>query len=93
MNGLENQFLVFLLSGRLRQVLLYYNCCHYTSDEARAKAINLYRTLAGVQGVLGLGLLACGGCGTMYTNENSFGPPYYLGGFLVGSVVGICIIS
>ena len=29
----------------------------------------------------------------MYTNENSFGPPYYLGGFLVGSVVGICIIS
>ena len=29
----------------------------------------------------------------MYTNENSFGPPYYLGGFLTGSVVGICIIS
>ena len=57
------------------------------SDEARAKAINLYKILAGVQFLLGIGLLICGGFGTTYTDEEDIGPPFFLGGFLVGSAV------
>ena len=66
------------------------------SDEARAKAINLYKILAGVQFLLGVGLLICGGFGTVYTNEDSeedIGPPFFLGGFLVGSAVNKISVS
>ena len=66
------------------------------SDEARAKAINLYKILAGVQFLLGVGLLICGGFGTVYTNEDNeedIGPPFFLGGFLVGSAVNKISVS
>ena len=62
-------------------------CFFSPTDEARGKAINLYRVLALVQLLLGVGLLACGGLGTQYNDSGSFGPPYFIGGFLVGFMV------
>lgn len=59
-------------------------------SEARKKAIGMYRILAIIQVLLGVGLLICGGFGTTYDDEG-FGPPFFLGGFLVGSMV--CILT
>ena len=74
----------------LPSYLEFWQYYHF-SDEARAKAIGLYRILAAVQILLGIGLLVCGGFGTTYTGEYDFGPPYFLGGFLVGSAVSTCL--
>lgn len=57
-------------------------------EEARKKAIGLYRILAIVQLLLGIALLTCGGFGTQY-EAGSFGPPFFVGGFIVGSFMVI----
>ena len=57
-----------------------------SSEEGRKKAIRLYRALAVIQLLLGAFLLACGSLGTQYGDEN-FGPPFYLGGFIVGALM------
>lgn len=57
-------------------------------DEGRKKAVSLYRILAVIQVLLGIGLLTCGGLGTQY-EEGDFGPPFFLGGFIVGTLMVI----
>ena len=53
-------------------------------EDARKKAIGLYRILSVVQLLLGVALLVCGGFGTQYEGSD-FGPPFFIGGFVVGT--------
>ena len=57
-------------------------------EEARKKAICLYRILSIIQLLLGVALLTCGGLGTRY-ESGSFGPPFFIGGFIVGTFMVI----
>ena len=60
------------------------------TEEARRKALGLYRFLAFIQLLLGMGLLGGGRKGSIYSGD-SFGPPFYLGGFIVGPLVFIYV--
>ena len=53
-------------------------------EDARKKAIDLYRILSIVQLLLGVALLVCGGFGTQYEGSD-FGLPFFIGGFVVGT--------
>ena len=57
----------------------------FTAEEQN-KAVTQYRVIAGIQLVLGVGLVACGGIGTQYTNEYDV-IPYYIGGFISGIMI------
>ncbi|XP_045157701.1 uncharacterized protein LOC123523966 isoform X1 [Mercenaria mercenaria] len=53
-------------------------------EEGREKALRLYKILACLLGLLGVGLLICGILAVTNTDSDSFGMPYFLGGFIVG---------
>ncbi|XP_045156961.2 uncharacterized protein LOC123523340 [Mercenaria mercenaria] len=57
-------------------------------EEGRRRAILPYKTLAGVSGLLGAGLLACGIKAVLSNKESHHSEmPYFLGGFVVGTLV------
>ncbi|XP_053395961.1 uncharacterized protein LOC123523965 [Mercenaria mercenaria] len=53
-------------------------------EEGRAKAVKAYKILAGLFGLLGVGLLACGIAAVLNPGSQDFGLPYFIGGFIVG---------
>jgi hypothetical protein len=62
----------------------------FISDEGKEKALRNYRILAVVLGILGATLLILGIVSVVKENENdedTFGPPFYVGGFVVGIMV------
>ena len=65
--------------------------------EGRAKAFRFYRFLAVIQFLLGVALIFGGYKGTQHAGE-VFGPPFYIGGFIVGplmllsALIGFCIV-
>ncbi|KAL4222395.1 hypothetical protein ACF0H5_018434 [Mactra antiquata] len=68
------------------------------NEEGRAKALKCYKLMAVVQALLGIGMLVCGVVAAKNPDEDSFGPPYFLGGFVIGimalfaALVCTCII-
>lgn len=60
-------------------------------DEGKEKAIRYYRIQAVVLGILGAVLLALGVVAVVkqsnYEGDDTFGVPYFVGGFLVGIMV------
>ncbi|XP_045157705.1 uncharacterized protein LOC123523966 isoform X2 [Mercenaria mercenaria] len=56
-------------------------------EEGREKALRLYKILACLLGLLGVGLLICGILAVTNTDSDSFGMPYFLGGFIVGILI------
>ena len=59
----------------------------YFTDEGREKALRFYKILAGLLGLLGIGLLTCGILAVQSKTYGGFGMPYFLGGFIVGIMV------
>jgi len=62
-------------------------------EEGRRAAIRRYVILALTMGLLSGGLITCGIIAVSKypepREEGEFGPPYYIGGLLVGSLVGV----
>ena len=59
------------------------------SGKARKSAIRRYRILALIMGLLSGGLFACGIIAVSKYPEGGGGPPYYIGGFVVGILVRV----
>ncbi|XP_045194337.2 uncharacterized protein LOC123549960 [Mercenaria mercenaria] len=57
-----------------------------TEGDKRRTAFLRFKVLAGVLGVLSIVILACAGLGIKHHDADTFGPPYYVGGFIVGPV-------
>ncbi|XP_052806173.1 uncharacterized protein LOC128235398 isoform X1 [Mya arenaria] len=55
-----------------------------SEEEGRVVALKRYKILAGLMGLLTAGLLIMGIIAVTMYPENGFGPPYYLGCFIVG---------
>ncbi|WAR05435.1 hypothetical protein MAR_020804, partial [Mya arenaria] len=58
-----------------------------TEGEGRAVALQKYKIFAGVMGLLSAGLLIIGIIAVTKYPEGSFGPPYFIGCFVVGCLV------
>ena len=58
-------------------------------DEGRAKYVWFLKVIFLLQLCLGITQLICGGLAVRYTRgqTDTFGPPYYTGAFIVGSLV------
>jgi len=63
------------------------------TEEGRSIAIRRYRILALIMGLLSGGLFACGIIAVSKYPEGGFGPPYYIGGFVVGILVRVSSAS
>ncbi|KAL4222394.1 hypothetical protein ACF0H5_018433 [Mactra antiquata] len=69
------------------------------NEEGRAKALKYYKLMAVAQALLGIGMLVCGVVAAINQDEDVFGPPYFVGGFVVGIMALIaallcsCIIA
>jgi len=62
-------------------------------EEGRRAAIRRYVILALLMGLLSGGLFACGIIAVDKYPEGGFGPPYYIGGFVVGILVRVSSAS
>ncbi|XP_052806174.1 uncharacterized protein LOC128235398 isoform X2 [Mya arenaria] len=58
-----------------------------SEEEGRVVALKRYKILAGLMGLLTAGLLIMGIIAVTMYPENGFGPPYYLGCFIVGCLI------
>ncbi|XP_060596974.1 uncharacterized protein LOC132750921 [Ruditapes philippinarum] len=52
--------------------------------DKRKSALERLKVLAGLFVVLSIIIMICAGLGTTYRDKDAFGPPYYIGGFIVG---------
>ena len=62
-------------------------------SEGRTSFVRFLRIVGLIQMALGIALLTCGGLAAKYTagSVDTFGPPYFIGAFLVGSFVSLLL--